>query len=272
MSFGRQQQRKQLPTITLPTERSAPGLDLTRQIILVFGERGTGKSTLLNTEAPDSTLFISTHAGLNAISCMSVDVSTLDEVRAVIQMLRNPDGADSRRFTHVVIDEIDDLYKWLLADVLRERGYRSMAQVGDDSAGIYADASSKFDDVMQLLRKLPQSIRLTSGQRLNEPRGKSKGKIPTTISCGLSGSPRRILAKHIDHIWRLRHSGKGNGRTLDLVGFEQDGALLECKARLPDSAKGSLPRSISMTADGQPLPFSHIVTTFEAAMRGPSEV
>lgn len=272
MSFGNRQQRKPLPTITLPTARSAPGLDLAKQIILVFGERGTGKSTLLNTEAPDSTLFISTHAGLGAISCMSVDVTNLDELRSVLKMLLSPSGADAARFTHVVIDEIDDLYKWLLKSVLAERGYRSMAQVGDDSAGIYADASGKFDDIMQMLRKLPQSVRLTSGQRLNEPRGKSKGKIPTTISCGLSGSPRRILAKHIDHIWRLRHSGKGNDRTLDLVGYEQDGAMLECKARLPDSAKGSLPRSIPMTADGQPLGFAHIVRTFEAAMRGPGEV
>jgi len=266
MSFGRDRQRKPLPTINLPTARSAPGLDLTRQIVLVFGERGTGKSTLLNTEAPDSTLFISTHAGLGAISCMAVDVVSLDELRATILALRSPDAA---HITHVVIDEIDDVYKWMLDDVLAERGFRSMAQVGEDSAGVYADASAKFDSTMQLLRKLPQSVRLTSGQRLNEPRGKSKGKIPTTISCGLSGSPRRILAKHIDHMWRLRHSGKGNGRTLDLVGFEEDGAMLECKARLPDSAKGTLPRSIPMTAGTEPLGWSHVVSTFDAAMRGP---
>ena len=273
MSFGRQQQRKPLPTMTLPTARSAPGLNLSSQMILVMGQRGTGKSTLLNTEAPNSTLFLSTHEGLGSISCFSVQVNDLNEVRAVLKMLLSPDGADAQRFTHIVIDEIDDLYKWMMDEVLQERGLRNMAQVtSDDSPGIYADASAKLNTLMLTLRRLPQSVRMTSGERLNEPRGKNKGKLPVTISCGMSGSPRRVVAKHVDHMWRLRFDTKGNNRVLDLVGHDVGGVVIECKARLPDSAKGSLPRSIPMTDDGQPLPFAHIVRTFEAAMRGPGEV
>lgn len=255
--------------MTLPTEKRVTGLDLSHMMILLYGRRGVGKSSLAVSEDPERTLVLSSHNGLGSISCYEAPFTNLKELFALLKDLKEDNG---KRFGIVIIDEIDDVYSALMTDVLRQRGYDDLSQVPrDDTASIYGSASSRLDSFFQHLRSLPYSFRFTSGERVAEPRGKRAHEDPVVVSSGMSASPRRVLDKHLDGIFRLSFEEGTGRRMIRFVPFAQDRRLIECKSRLPDTAAGTLPTApvpIS-TADGKPMSWTDAITArFVAAMEG----
>ena len=253
----------------LPTKKRVTGLDLRRMMILLFGRRGVGKSTLVVSEDPERTIVLSSHNGLGSISCYEAPFTNLKELFALLKDLKEDNG---KRFSIVVIDEIDDVYKALMADVLRQRGFDDLSQVPrDDTASIYGSASARLDSFFQHLRSLPYSFRFTSGERVAEPRGKRAHEDPVVVSSGMSNSPRRILDKHLDGIWRLSFEEGTGRRMIRFTPFSQDRRLIECKSRLPDTAKGALPVAAVPISDGDERALSWadaITARFTTAMEG----
>lgn len=264
------------PAFVLPTEMQPGDANLRTQIGMVWGQRGCGKNTLLVSESKKS-LTMSTHEGTGHIKCYAAPVGNIEDVYGFLKACRDADD----RFDTVIIDEIDDVYRWLLSAAVKDRMGPKASLVtvsSDDRPTYYQLANEKFEGLLRGLRTLPQSVRLTSGQRKDDPpekmdKRKKRGRDAdrTILSCGLSASARRILQKHLDFIWRIHFDPEVPGRRLlRLVAYEDDRLRVECKSRLPSSAAGTLPtHSIPLTDDdGNALGWDHIQNVYDRAMRG----
>lgn len=106
------------PALALPTTRSAPSKRWIDQRIMVIGQGGLGKSSLLS--HGEKTLFIDTEGGIEHLSVMKLRCETFEDFRAQYLLLLAAATAGTFPYDTIVVDTLDkyisaaenDTVKW----------------------------------------------------------------------------------------------------------------------------------------------------------------
>jgi hypothetical protein len=99
----------------LATEASEPSTRLGDYIMLLFGEKKIGKTTLASLF--DKAYFVRTESGTKALRVYGSDITSWDMAKAFLKAIRK-----DKRFGTVVIDTIDMLYRYCEQAVCRKLG------------------------------------------------------------------------------------------------------------------------------------------------------
>ncbi len=103
-------------TITLPSAKTKPSLDLSGKTILVYGPPKIGKSTFAS-KFPDA-LFLECEPGLNQLEVFKVPTYSWTDFLAACKLV----AAGDHRFKTIVIDTVDNAFKYCSDAICAKHG------------------------------------------------------------------------------------------------------------------------------------------------------
>lgn len=170
-------------TIQLPTEKTAPKQSITELTTLIYGAPKIGKSTFCS--QADDPLFLATESGLNNLSTYQIPVATWSDFLEACQLI----AAGNHNYKTIVIDTIDNLYKYCVAHVLAKHGLQHESDLPFGKG--YAFVNGTFERTLTALSLLPYGLIMTSHAQEKEvktPTGTESRITPT-----LPNSARKIV-------------------------------------------------------------------------------
>ena len=149
----------------LPTEKTHPRVDLSAQTILAYGAPKIGKSSFFANV--DKALFIATEPGLNCLDVFQVSISTWDECLTVGREIYK----GKHEFKAIVIDTVDNLYKFCSDHVCRANGiiHESDLEWGKG----WSLVNAEFFRLLNGLSLLPYGLILISHSSEKELKGRT---------------------------------------------------------------------------------------------------
>lgn len=143
--FGTEAERKEaaMSPLQLPTKPTASGWTPMHARILLIGHPKVGKSTLAASWAPDKTLILDTHNGTRLLPGEHYvqPINSYQRFTEAVDLLAKGD----HQFTNVVIDTIDDIYKFADAAAGDKSGKVAAGLVDFGKGTAYAEAVFRRD-------------------------------------------------------------------------------------------------------------------------------
>ncbi len=176
--------------IQLPTEKTQPKQSITELTTLLYGAPKIGKSTFCS-QAEDP-LFLATEAGLNNLAVYQLPIASWPEFCEACQTI----AAGDHQFKTIVIDTVDNLYKYCVAHTLAKHNLQHESDLPFGKG--YAFVNGTFERVLTALSLLPYGLIMTSHAQEKEvktPTGSENRVSPT-----LPGSARKIVLGMADLI------------------------------------------------------------------------
>ena len=174
----------------LPKDKTTPKQSLFESTILFYGGAKAGKSTFCS--QIDKALFFATEAGLNHLSTYQIPISNWEDLRTACSEVEKGD----HDFTTVVIDTVDNAYRFCAEYVCKKFGIKHESDLGYSKG--YALVKNEFHRVLTKLSQLPTGLILVSHAQEREYDSRT-GKY-TKITPSLSEGARRIIIGMVDII------------------------------------------------------------------------
>ena len=187
----------------LPTEKREKIHDLSKEIILLYGEPKIGKSSLA-AQFPDA-LFLSTEKGLNHLEVFEQPIKDWKSLLATITALCN----EKNNFKTIVIDTTDNLALYCQDHVLKENGADHESELGFGRGWKLVD--KEFRKAVDKLSRLSNKGMIFISHSIAVPevrKGTAEGK--TKISHTLSPKMRKVIHGMADMIWYMETDFDGN--------------------------------------------------------------
>lgn len=219
---------------TLPTAKTAPVNDLLGYILLLFGEKKIGKTTML-AEGGDKTFFAFFEPGGKALSLYADVFTSWSKFKAAGKQI-----IDSKRFNHVVIDTVDLAYKVSERYTLKRLGIEHQSE---ESYG-KGWAATRDDFEEPIMRLVNSGVAVTFVSHADEREvtmrdGTKYDKLMPTMP-----KQARALVEGLVDIWAY-YGYDGQRRVLTILGDDHvaAGHRLSKNFRFPD---GTPIRTIDM--------------------------
>ena len=174
----------------LPVEKSKRIIELSQQVILIYGRAKIGKSTLCSKF--DSPLFIATEPGLNHLEVFKVNVNKWEKFLEACK-----DIADGKhKFKTIIIDTVDELITFCSDWVCRENGIHHPSELPHGKG--WHLVTSELRRALVKLASLPYGLVLVSHSELVEVETKTRKYTRYTIPVG--GKNKNIILNMVDII------------------------------------------------------------------------
>jgi hypothetical protein len=186
--------------MTLPTKKQQPSITPENARILVYGEPGTGKTSLGAGLDPEHTLILATEPGTGGLEAYVQEVRTWEEFLNVGKELAKGDHP----FKQIVVDTADALQTMCQDHAIAElnrAGRTSLSYPGDFEYGKGWDAVSKEWRRISRFAQLGYGVMFTSHSKAEEIQ-RPVGKV-TRYSPTLSGASLKWLAGFCEFIFYL---------------------------------------------------------------------
>ena len=178
----------------LPTEKSQPTLNPLASKILLYGEKGIGKTTLAANFIPDKTLLLATEPGHGRLSIFVETIDSWDRFREAGALL----AEGGHGFEAVAIDTIDQLHRLCQDKVMKDLG------LTHPSEAEYGKAWSALADEWALriakLCSLGLAVIFVSHEKVEEIKTRT-GPINKAVPT-LKGAPGNFVEGFVDYILR----------------------------------------------------------------------
>jgi hypothetical protein len=184
-----------MPLTELPTEDTKPTTDVLGRAILLYGGRKIGKTTFAS-QMPKP-LFIATEAGQAHLAVRRVEVTNWTTFQEACTLIKkgNNDGSHDRQT--IVIDTIDNLYKFCREHILK---INNLAHESDQGFGRGYDlVNGAFFKALNWLALLPQGLLMISHAQEKEVKNRVGGK-ESRIMPTLPPSAQKIVNGMADFI------------------------------------------------------------------------
>jgi hypothetical protein len=134
----------------LPTEKTKPRTEASRNVTVICGPSGVGKSTFA-ANIP-GILFLDCDHGLDYLSVHRIGITSWAEMYAAYELLRKNSGD----FEAVAVDTVDVIYQFLFDEVCKDAGIK----FPDDSnaSKIYGAANKRFLSWLRAMKTLPMGL------------------------------------------------------------------------------------------------------------------
>jgi hypothetical protein len=195
--------------VQLPTEKSQPKTSLTDLVVLLYGVPKIGKSTFA--ASAEDALFIETEPGLEHLSVYKVACYNWSDFCQIGKLLAEGDHP----FKTVVIDTVDNLYKWCVESVLRRNEIQHLSDLSFSKG--WDLASQSFHRKLHQLALLPYGLIMIShaGEKeVDGRRGKIRKIVPTLDKRG-----REIVTNLADLVLFAELEEQRDEETGDILGF-----------------------------------------------------
>lgn len=234
--------------MTLPTEKSKPGLRLSTAKALLYGPPKIGKSTFVAELAADHTLFLPCEPGLGALEVYAEDVRDWATFRRVVDDL----ASDPGRFRIVAVDTVDELYRMCTDHVCQKLGIEHPADAEYGKG--WAAVADEFRLRVGKLANLGLGVWFISHAKDVEVKKKVGTKTVTTST--LAGQGRQFITGFVDLIFLATWEGdeESSRRILRTQGGEEH------------EAGGRLPKGVLPLTDPLPLEAAALTKDFARAM------
>ena len=140
--------------IALPTERSRPTVDLSRQTLLVYGAPKIGKSTFAS-RFPE-TLFLECEPGLNQLEVFKIPTPTWEDFLAACKLV----AQGNHPFKTIVIDTADNAFKFCSEYICAKHNIEYEGDMGHGKG--WALVKNEWHRVLTRLASLPYGLILVS--------------------------------------------------------------------------------------------------------------
>ena len=211
---------KSKPVSTLSSEFKKASDTLTRGVaFIIYGDPGSGKTTMATTLPQEETLIISSEAGegpLLGTECVVFQLSRdkrLSDLQGLYKFLRT----EEHPFKYVVLDNISEMESWMLHDVVTSRD----KQVPNISE--YKDSGYKMDEYLHLFRDLIYkgiTVVFTAWEIPLEYKN-SDGVIESKTFPKLAGKLARSVSGLVDVVGHLTVHEKSQKRWLKVAPTDQ---------------------------------------------------
>jgi hypothetical protein len=216
--------------------------DLRSYTTFMYGNPKAGKTEFIFNLYGQDALFLRTEKGTKTIpGLMGVDIGKWSDLMKALQQLRKPEV--KAKFKVVVVDTVDNLYKYLEKFVKTKHGAETIKAVGDGFGQGHAELSDTLFDALQAIENEGYTPVFISHSTVKTE------KIPGTKETNdkyIPSVPRRgleIMTKMVDNILfaYLSHDEAGNEvRTL----YTRETAHFQAGSRFKH-----LPSSLPLNAD-----------------------
>jgi len=138
----------------LPTAKTPPRPSLADLTVLWYGQTKIGKTSTC--AQADGALFLATEPGLNALDVYQVPILSWDDLLAACKEI----AEGGHPFKTIIIDTIDNAYKFCTDYVLKKAGKEHESDLGYGKG--YALINNEFQRVLNKLAFLPYGLFLIS--------------------------------------------------------------------------------------------------------------
>lgn len=241
----------------IPKSPSPPSARMADYVWHFYGEPGVGKTTLGN-QFPKP-MFISTEPGTSAMHAAAVPVSTWQDMKLVIDALKN----EKHGYKTVVLDTVDVAYNLCATHVCDVNGWIDVAD-GDWGRGWRA-LDREWTNMITQIRTLPMCSLFVGHEKREEIMERVGSRDTATgryrVSTALPRTARNTLHSAMDFIIRCEFTEE-NERILRTQPIEGKRERIEAKAR---GHKGAmLPETLGMS-------FKELQAAFKASFSKESE-
>jgi hypothetical protein len=134
----------------LPTKKTTPRTEASRNVTVIAGPSGVGKSTFA-ANIPNA-LFLDCDHGIEFLSVYRNGISSWADMCDAFEMLR----ADTGKYEAVVVDTVDAAYQFLFDEVCKDAGIK----FPDDSnaSKVYGAANKRFLSWLRAMKTLPVGL------------------------------------------------------------------------------------------------------------------
>jgi len=161
-------------TLTLPSERTKPTLDLSGRSLLLYGHPKTGKSTFAS-RFPDA-LFLECEPGLGNLEVFKVPTPSWPEFLEACKLV----AAGGHPFKTIVIDTADNAFKFCSDHICQKHGVEYEGDLGHGKG--WAFVKNEWHRVLTKLASLPYGLVLIShavDKQIQTRTGEFTKTIPT---------------------------------------------------------------------------------------------
>lgn len=216
--------------LTLPTEKSVPSDNLWDYLILLYGTKKIGKTSMLQ-HAGEAPFYCMFEPGGKAIGIYQRPVTSWLMFRKIIDLLEK-DAAGENKFNPVIIDTVDVAYDCCQERMCFELGIDHPSDLG------YAKGwhAVKREFVRQIARLAATGKGIAFVSHNAEKEIKARGGTYDMVAPTMTGSARDVMDKIID-IW-VHYDFFGEERWLQILGDDhvQAGHRLETRFKYPDGS------------------------------------
>lgn len=209
----------------LPTSKNKPMTHLWDYILLLFGEKKIGKTSLL-AENSETTFFAMFEPGAKALEVYSTLFTRWADFKSAVRALTT-----DKRFELVVIDTVDLAYKISEAYTYKKLG---IEHASDEAYGKgWAAVRKEFTDQIMMLVNSGKGVAFISHATEKEISVRGGGKYDRIVPT-MPGQARDVIEGLVD-IWAY-YGYDGHDRVLTIVGDDHIGAghRLNKQFRFPD--------------------------------------
>lgn len=126
--------------------------DISSYTTFIYGPPKAGKSTFVYDLYGKEALFLRTEKGTKAIAgLMGVDIATWSDLMKALKQLRNPEV--KKKYKVIVIDTVDNLYKYLEKYVKTKHGAENLKEVGGGYGQGHAELSDALFEALNAIER-----------------------------------------------------------------------------------------------------------------------
>lgn len=200
-------------SISLPTEENEPPTNLSDYTMLIFGRKKAGKTTLCSKMRKP--YFISTEPGTKALRVLANNVSSMKEIRQVLDLLEAKFKKDERYCETLVWDTIDLVYEMAFDGVCKSKMIKHPNEE-KDYGQTWREISSEFRGVVL------RSLRLGCGVVFLSHDTEKEVEVPDGVDD--EGAPKVKVVMRRTPTMAAKALNEIEG-LVDVIGFyEYDGA------------------------------------------------
>jgi AAA domain len=248
--------RAATPAFTLPTEVSQVGKSLADFTILIYGDRGIGKTTVAR-EFPNP-YFLMFEPGARGIAVRKTDVRSWEQFKDIVDLLeQTPDYCDT-----LVVDTGYMAYERCFAWCLEDMG---VTDPKDKSFGtVWKFIEKEFRNQMIRLEDLGIGLVVIAHSEIKEITDKLGSKYDK-LTIQLSGQAFKYFAGCMNNVWYY-HYLQGGKRFLQIRGDEFIEAKTQCEGHF-EYANGNPIRTIEMGTSSKQS-YANLVAAFNNELKG----
>ena len=180
---------------------------------IIYCDPGIGKTTLLTTLDPDTTLIINTEAGIGPLLGKRHTVFNLREDLGQLDALYKFIRTEKHPWTNICIDNISELEQWFVVVLTQGRG-KDFAELSE-----YGNAGYKMREYMHMFRDLVEmkfNVFFTAWEMQMDIKNQS-GEVLTKTYPKMFRAIAPEMCGIVDFVARLEHFEKTGDRWLRLA-------------------------------------------------------